>query len=414
MKREVTIIDAMCGAGKTSWAIQEINRNPDGPWLFITPYLDEVSRIIEACPGAGFVEPSGPTKSESLRDLLADSRNIVSTHALFELIDETSIDAIENAGYRLIIDEVPEVLNPIKVPNKEVKMLFHADVLRKGREIAEKIIKVQPGETELGRYDDLIKTAKRDQLVLASDALFFWLFPVRAFEVFRDVTVMTYLYPGSALSCYFRCYDFTVNRMSVAPSGPPRVAPVASTTLPSVDGGYHVVPYDIELERERRASIPVNLYEMPNDKQYDKTALSFTWYSGKHQDAFKRLKSDCYNFLRRMDATSDRVMWTTFKDRKAQVTPNGYAKSFVSCNLRASNGYRKRDVLAYMVNRYLNPTLKDFFRGFNIEMDQDLYALGDFLQWFFRSAIRDGKPVTVWIPSGRMRSLFQDWLNCNI
>ena len=405
--KTVTIIDAMCGAGKTSWAIQEINKNPEGPWLFITPYLDEVGRILEACSGFHeFSEPSakGQSKSQSLRDLVTESKNIVSTHALFKQIDDDTINDIENAGYRLIIDEVPPVLDKINVPNKEVATLFNVNVLKRGEQITEKIVKVKQGETELGRYEELRRTAKRDQLVLVDDVLFFWVFPARAFEAFKDITVMTYLYPGSILSCYFRCYGFEVDRMSVT----------------GEYGVYQVVPHDSELERDRRTKVKalVTIYEMPNDKLFDKTALSYSWYSGKKPVLFKRLQADHYNYHKnRMKAKADEVMWTAFKDcntTNKKVQPNGYAKCFVPCNLRASNGYRKKTVLAYLVNRYLNPTYKSFFRGFGIDMNEGLYALGDFIQWFFRSAIRDGKPVTIWIPSGRMRGLFERWLDCEI
>ena len=47
MTTEVTIVDAMCGSGKTSWIIDKMNRE-NKRWIYITPYLDEVDRIIEA------------------------------------------------------------------------------------------------------------------------------------------------------------------------------------------------------------------------------------------------------------------------------------------------------------------------------------------------------------------------------
>ena len=32
------------------------------------------------------------------------------------------------------------------------------------------------------------------------------------------------------------------------------------------------------------------------------------------------------------------------------------------------------------------------------------------VQWVFRSAIRDDKRIDLWIPSGRMREIFRNWL----
>ena len=51
-------------------------------------------------------------------------------------------------------------------------------------------------------------------------------------------------------------------------------------------------------------------------------------------------------------------------------------------------------------------------RGTNI--DQDRYALSEMIQWIFRSAIRKGKPIDIYIPSQRMRELFKKWLGGEI
>ena len=48
--------------------------------------------------------------------------------------------------------------------------------------------------------------------------------------------------------------------------------------------------------------------------------------------------------------------------------------------------------------------------GTPIEFDRDLWTLSNFLQWLFRSAIREGKPVTLYLPSTRMRNLLHTWL----
>ena len=39
-------------------------------------------------------------------------------------------------------------------------------------------------------------------------------------------------------------------------------------------------------------------------------------------------------------------------------------------------------------------------------VSQDDFALSEMVQWVWRSAIRDGKPITLYIPSDRMYQLF--------
>lgn len=55
---EINIVDAICGSGKTSAAINMINASDDEQrFLYITPYLDEVNRIIDCCPKKKFRQP---------------------------------------------------------------------------------------------------------------------------------------------------------------------------------------------------------------------------------------------------------------------------------------------------------------------------------------------------------------------
>ena len=50
-------IDAPCGAGKTSWAIQYMNENEGESFIYCTPFLDEIARIREHCGVERFNEP---------------------------------------------------------------------------------------------------------------------------------------------------------------------------------------------------------------------------------------------------------------------------------------------------------------------------------------------------------------------
>ncbi|HEY2491336.1 MAG TPA: hypothetical protein VGI33_00130 [Paenibacillus sp.] len=50
----------------------------------------------------------------------------------------------------------------------------------------------------------------------------------------------------------------------------------------------------------------------------------------------------------------------------------------------------------------------------NVTVNEEMLALSDLLQWLFRSAIRDGQPVKIYVPSRRMRILLQRWLDNEI
>ena len=42
---KITVVDSICGAGKTSWAIQFMDNNFKDRYIYITPFLEEIRRI---------------------------------------------------------------------------------------------------------------------------------------------------------------------------------------------------------------------------------------------------------------------------------------------------------------------------------------------------------------------------------
>ena len=65
------------------------------------------------------------------------------------------------------------------------------------------------------------------------------------------------------------------------------------------------------------------------------------------------------------------------------------------------------------MNRYMNPIVKNFFLQHGVAVDEDGYALSEMLQFIWRSAIRNGEEIWVYIPSIRMRNLLKQWIEEN-
>ena len=70
--------------------------------------------------------------------------------------------------------------------------------------------------------------------------------------------------------------------------------------------------------------------------------------------------------------------------------------------------------LAYCVNVYLHPGITQFFFQRGITMNEDLYGLSEMIQWIWRSRIRKGESINIYIPSMRMRNLLFDWMKMNL
>ena len=134
MKEKIKVIDSPMGAGKTSYLIQMIKRNTENKYMFITPFLDEVDRIITTCKENKFLQPTNKAKNgsklESLKKLVSKGKNVVSTHALFSIADEELIKLIKSQGYILILDEVMDVVSSADIKKSDIEMLFNENKIK--------------------------------------------------------------------------------------------------------------------------------------------------------------------------------------------------------------------------------------------------------------------------------------------
>ena len=83
---KITVVDSICGAGKTSWAIQFMDNNFKDRYIYITPFLEEIRRI-KRDTNIAFKEPSEKlgkgSKKNHFLNMLMNGDDICSTHALF-------------------------------------------------------------------------------------------------------------------------------------------------------------------------------------------------------------------------------------------------------------------------------------------------------------------------------------------
>ena len=83
--------------------------------------------------------------------------------------------------------------------------------------------------------------------------------------------------------------------------------------------------------------------------------------------------------------------------------------NWIANTTQGTNDYSRCSTLIYLYDQHINPLigqwLNESSRSFN-----DAYALTELIQWVWRSRIRNGEPIVLYLPSPRMRSIFSDWL----
>lgn len=93
------------------------------------------------------------------------------------------------------------------------------------------------------------------------------------------------------------------------------------------------------------------------------------------------------------------------------MKPKSYINGHITHNIRASNEYRHKTSMAYCVNKYPRVPEDKFFKHIKQPLDRDRYALAEMIQWVWRSAIRDGKEIDLFVASSRMRRIFMEFFD---
>lgn len=401
---KVMIVDAIMGAGKSQSIINHINKDTDSRFLVITPYLDEVKRYKQYCAGKNFKTPifeNGQTKLDDIKKLISKGENIISTHALFQRFDNELIDMCRAANYTLIMDEVANVVDEYSISKQDFQVLVstYADINPETKQLIWK----DEHTNYIGKFENEKRLCELGSLVCYGDSLMVWLFPIETFNSFREIYILTYRFDLQMQKYYYDYYGLPYKYLSVAGNS-------MST--------YHLIDYSDNINyikynyRKLIHICDVDKLNMIGDRETD---LSKGWYErNKKNISMSILKNNISNFFRniRGDCSTDNI-WTTFKDYYFYLKGKGYTKGFLPLNSRATNEYRNRTSVAYPVNRYLNPFVKNFFVSNNIQVDEDGYALSEMLQFIWRSAIRKGEEIWVYIPSVRMRNLLKKWIEDN-
>ena len=389
----IKVVDSRMGRGKTSAAIDYMISHPDKRFVYVTPYLTEVARICDACD---FEQPENDagTKLNAMRELIKAGRNVSTTHSLLFYVDNDLLAAIKEKEYCLIIDESIDFIRRLPITNSDYRAL------------SEYIIPDEEGRlywtdyTYNGVFNQYRDATMFGAVYKCQEELFAMARP-EMISSFSEVIFMTYFFDGQYQKAYLDLYGFTYTKCGVDTSAGFKLTEQPDDP-PPVD--YHSLINIIEDEKLNRIG------KAPHD-------LCMSWYKrrGRYHEDMCKLRGNMQKIMRRMDGPvpTDRLLWTTFKNSYGKlVGEHGrYSTGYLQMNARATNSYRDRDLVMYLVNRFVDPAIMEFFTKRGIVIDEDKFALSEMLQFIWRSAIRDNKPITVYIPSKRMRNLLKQWID---
>lgn len=403
---KIKVCDCIMGSGKTESAIAYMNEHLENKYVYITPYLDEAKRIRDGCPDLHFVEPSnklveyGFSKTNHTAHLISEGRNITTTHSAFKRYDEETLHNIQELGYVLIIDESVDVLEQYDIHPEDLRILIDSGYIVRDAPY----YKLSDREYNGVAFKEVFRFLKARDLVEIdneeSGRAFYWALPPRLFTSFKEVYVLTYLFEGQRLCQYLKMNELPYCKIGVRRTDA---------------GGYEfsdMMEYIPEYVKDLRQKIHILDNGKMNEVGDDRCSMSMNWFSRDTQGVIQ-LKKNLTNFFRNVsaDVPYDERLWGGFSDTYGKLRGKGYSKCFLPFNARATNSYRNKTCLAYMANVYMNVGEKLMYAGRGCDIDEDVYALSVMLQWIWRSAIRDGRDITLYLPSVRMRELLVSWMN---
>lgn len=411
---KITVIDALMGKGKTSYAIQYMNEaDKSKKFVYITPFLDEVERVIKSCTNRKFVQPEtskGRKKKDNLKKLIAEGKDIVSTHALFKKVDDAMIELLKAEGYILILDEVMNVLEQEPISKDDLKLLLNTPTASGQPYLTVDELGFctwNDKDYKLGEFVSIKRLADSHNLMLHNEVALYWTMPVNAFLAFKEVYILTYLFDGQIQKYYYDMFNVSYSYKSVS----------------KINGRYEKtehIPFHMEDRSHLKELINIHysdLNKIGEDKHsFSATKLKRYTSEPDYTEMKNKIKNNAYTFYRhRLKAPTEAVIWTTFKGDKDKVkkglTPTGLAKKFVQVNCRATNEHQDKSVCIYLANIYFNPVMVQLFTGKGVKINEELYALSELLQWLFRSRVRNNQPIELYIPCSRMRGLLEEYLN---
>jgi len=405
MKTKVTIIDQPCGSGKTSTLLKSFKR--ELKYLVVVPLLSEVQRIIKDA-SVEFKEPSDEqgNKSENLEELLLLGVNIVTTHKLYTDVAHMARKGLIS-DYHIIIDEVLDVCKVVSDKSStSVKELYLGPKYIRVDEEDGKVVATQKWDEQKDDINDTLDSkiynyAKAGCLYLLNDMFFIWALPPALLRNGLSVTIMTYKAQGSMFQLYLEKLG--------------------------IRSEHKVCTDDEEAAFIRMARDLITVKTIPS---LEKMKFNYGWQQRfkKYPNCSKKVATALKNLKERdlKNIPSNEVLLTcvkslwyksSSKDTKDPKPGPFSIKSrmfkgthWIPHKTRGTNDYSHCSTLIYLYDQHPHPHLINWLQTGHKSFS-DKYALTELIQWIWRSRVRNGQPITIYMPSERMRRILDEWLS---
>lgn len=399
MTKQIEVLDALPGCGKTYAAFQHIADNPGKPWLYLTPTLAELkTRVPEECTKKilvfNILGEDTEDKSEEVLKAFKNRENVACTHALMLRFQDRHIEEIVKGEYQVVCDEELNLISNFPITKQDSDFLLAHKLI----EVSEDDGKVTFTDKDMSldaKYGDVkqladmgcLYAAKRKQSMLVTQI------SPRLINAADRFILLTYQYKGSIMQTFMEMQGYKHKELNL---------PLKKTPKEIVQGLNNLIEF----------------IETPSVKAVQrKHSLSKSWWDvtsteKDREEVTKAIRS----VIKASKESIENVIYTLPKNRvhkgnKTLIKTEYIRKdNFLSCSTRSTCEYEYKSLAIHAYALYPPQAVKAYLQDMGHTVDDDVYALNMLIQWLFRTRIRNDEPVKVSLLSKKMNVLFKTWL----
>ncbi|MDT1064380.1 hypothetical protein RM190_21140 [Paracoccus sp. CPCC 101403] len=397
MTKIIEVIDALPGTGKSTAVFKWMKARDDAKYIYVSPLLTEVTvRVQREVPELRFKSPEGYSKSVDLLKLLEDGENISCTHALFLRMGEAHWKVIKDQNYEVVLDEEIAVIEKFNQGRKgDLPLLISLGQCSIEGPYSKVTMNGNADSFKASSLDEVVEAARQGILYTSKSEgqrdFLVTQVPISLLLAAKRVTVLTYMFEGSILHRFLELHNVGWRTLN----------------LPLHKTNEEV----IGILKER-----INFKSTRAIEALSKFSLSASWYEKAERTRLDKV-GDALRSVSR--SVPDEKLLTTLPktnaEKGAKYVGNkkmrAVKNSWLWAGTRATNDHANKNVVVHLYNRYPNANVKAYFQSHGFPVDDDHFALSELIQFVFRSALRNGESIDLYIASPRMKKLLVDWLS---
>lgn len=401
MTKQIEVLDALPGSGKTYAILEYISKHKEIPWLYITPMLSELEERIPIMSDKldlEFMIPekgTGFTKSSQVLEFLKEGKHIACTHELTMHFSTEHIKELSRQGYHVVCDEELNLIEAFKLDKSDLEFLHSHKLLDKDLDNFGKMKFLDESMSYDAKYGQVKKLCDRGCLYGAVDndnMLVTYLSPDLVLAAKRFI-LLTYNFGGSVMNAFLGLHKITHSYLDM-----PLYRSNVKNKQELIDLIEFVEPLSVKKLLDSQG-----MY-----------ALSAGWWDrvvtdkNVNHDKVKKLLS---SLPKNTKVSSTEVFYTVPVGALPKVkSRNTSANNLLSFNIRATNDFKDKTYAIHALNVFTNVTVNSYLKGYGFIINEDAYALNTAIQWVFRGCIRERKKMKITFLSKRMNAIFKEWL----